>query len=60
MEFVNGDQAVVEGFDTQLFHGKAEGGMGADQCLVGAFQESAYGVHLGFGHSRLIDARGIA
>ncbi|MNH87255.1 hypothetical protein D3C87_1322820 [compost metagenome] len=60
VELVDGYQAVVEGFEAQLFHGKAEGGMRADQHLVAAIQEGAHCVHLGLGHTRLINAWGIA
>ena len=41
VELVHGDQPVVERLHAELVHGEAEGGVGADQHLVVAFEERA-------------------
>ena len=40
VELVDRDQAVVERLDAELLDGEAEGGVGADQHLVVAFEEA--------------------
>ena len=46
VELVHGDQPVIELLDAKFLHGEAEGGMGADQHLVVAVEESANGIDL--------------
>ena len=46
VELVDGDQAVVKGLHAEPLHGKAEGGVGADQRLIVAFQEGLHRLHL--------------
>ena len=46
VEFINGNQAVVEGLDAEALYGKTESGVGAYEHLIIAFQERLYRVHL--------------
>ena len=39
MEFIDGDQPVVEGFDSILVHGETEGSVGAHKDLVVTFEK---------------------
>src|SRR3546814_18538428 len=41
VELVHRDQTIIEGGDAEFLHREAEGGMGADQHLVVAFQKRA-------------------
>src|SRR3546814_6760004 len=41
VELVHRDQPIIEGGDAEFLHREAEGGMGADQHLVVAFQKRA-------------------
>src|SRR3546814_224648 len=46
VELVHRDQPIIEGGDAEFLHREAEGGMGADQHLVVAFQKRADAVDL--------------
>jgi hypothetical protein len=46
VELINGDQTVIEQFDPKPVHGKAEGGMGANQYAVITLQETTHSADL--------------
>ena len=60
VEFVDGDERIVEGLDAQFVKGKTEGRMGADQHLVIAGQKLAKCLDLGLGHLGIIGTRRVA
>ena len=59
VELVHRDQALVEGGDAVGLHREAEGGMGADQHLVAALQESPDRAHLALVGAHFVIARRI-
>ena len=46
MEFIDGDQPVVEGLDAELVDREPERRVGADEDLIGAGEEGADGIDL--------------
>ena len=46
VKLIHREQPVIKGRHAEPVHGKAEGGMGADQHLVRAVQERLDGIHL--------------
>lgn len=42
MKFIDSNQSIIKRLNPELFNGKSESSMGADQNLVGTFKESTH------------------
>ena len=60
VEFIDGDQPIVERHDAQLIDGEPERGMGADQDALAARKKLRDRLDLGLGDTNLVNARRVA